>query len=58
MKKQKMKYILSFILYFVGFTMYAIFLHKVNEINEQAWIYSILSSLGVVLFCISGELRR
>lgn len=58
MKKQKIKYILSWILYFVGFAIYVIFLNKVNDINEQAWIYSILSSLGAVLFCISGELRR
>ena len=58
MKKQKIEYILSWIIYFIGFIIYLIFLNKVKDINEQAWAYSILSSFGVVLFCISGELRK
>lgn len=60
MKKnsKKVKLIFSVIMYVIGFILYVAFLSKVHNISEEAWIYSFVSSIGVVLFCYSGYLRQ
>lgn len=53
-----MKKIFSIIMYTAGFILYVAFLSKIHNLSEEAWIYSFISSLGVVLFCCSGYLRQ
>lgn len=55
MKKDKIKIVISAVIYIVGFLLFTIFLAKVRDIDNQAWIYSIISSFGVLLFCISND---
>lgn len=55
---RNMKTIFSLIMYAVGFILYVAFLSKIHNVSEEAWIYSFISSFGVVLFCSSGYLRQ
>ena len=57
-KKKNIKYIVGWIMYFVGFIGYVAFLTASKNISEQAWLYTIGASVGVVLFCLSGYLRQ
>lgn len=59
MKRNKnITYILSWILYAIGFIGFVAFLSAVNNISEDAWMYAIGSNVGVALFCLSGYLRQ
>ena len=56
-KKKNKKYIVGWIMYFVGFIGYTAFLIASKNISEQAWLYTIGASVSVVLLCLSGYLR-
>lgn len=58
MSKDIIKCIISTLMYVVGFILFAIFLDKVRNINNQAWLYSIISSFGVFLFCTSRSISK
>ena len=58
MKKNDLKYIISWIIYFVGFIVYVVFMALINEISDEAWLYAIGASIGVLTFTLSGYLRR
>ena len=58
MKKNKIKYILSWIMYAIGFVMYVVFMELLNGISDTAWLYAMGASLGVLLFTLSGYLRQ
>lgn len=58
MKKNKITYILSWILYVIGFIGFVAFLSVVRNVNEEAWIYAIGSNVSVAMFCLSGYLRQ
>lgn len=58
MKKRKFEYILSWVMYFLGFIGYIAFLSAIHNIDETAWLYAIGASTGVFLFTASGYLRR
>lgn len=57
-KKKEVMYILSWILYVIGFIGFVAFLSVVRNVSEDAWIYAIGSNVGVTLFCLSGYLRQ
>lgn len=59
MKRNKnITYILSWILYVIGFIGFVAFLSAVHNVSEDAWMYAIGSNVGVTLFCLSGYLRQ
>ena len=57
-KKRNIKFIASWIMYFVGFIGYIAFLSAAQNISTEAWLYAIGASVGVALFCLSGYLRQ
>ena len=58
MKKDNLKYILSWIMHLIGFIIYVVFLTMAKGISDESWLYAIGASLGVLIFCISGYLRQ
>lgn len=58
MKKNNYKYILSWIMYIIGFVMYAVFMRMANGISNEVWLYALGSSIGVLIFTLSGYLRQ
>ena len=58
MKKNDLKYIISWIMYFVGFVIYLVFLRLAHGISDEAWLYVIGASIGVLIFTLSGYLRQ
>lgn len=58
MSKDTVKCIVSNLVRVVGFILYTIFLAKVYNIDNQAWLYSIISSFGVLMFCVSRTIRE
>ena len=58
MKKDKIKFILSWVLYFIGFIMYVFFMHKVNVISPLAHRYAFLSMIGIILFMVGAFMRE
>lgn len=57
-KKKNIKFIASWIMYFVGFIWYVAFLSATQNISAESWLYTIGASVGVALFCLSGYLRQ
>ena len=57
-KKKNIKFIIGWIMNIIGFIEYVAFLTASKNISEEAWLYTIGASVGVALFCLSGELRR
>ena len=58
MKKNDLKYIISWIMYLVGFVVYVVFMRLANGISDEAWLYAMGASIGVLIFTISGYLRQ
>ena len=58
MKKNDLKYIISWIMYFVGFVVYVVFMRLLNRISDEAWLYAMGASIGVLIFTLSGYLRQ
>ena len=58
MKKNDLKYIISWIMYFVGFVIYVVFMRLANGISDEAWLYAMGTSIGVLIFTFSGYLRQ
>ena len=58
MKKNDLKYIISWIMYFVGFVIYVAFLAIANRISNEAWLYAFGASIGALIFTLSGYLRK
>ena len=58
MKKNDLKYIISWIMYFVGFVIYVVFMRFENGISDEAWLYAMGASIGVLIFTLSGYLRQ
>lgn len=56
--KKNIKYIISWIIYLVGFIGYIVFLSAAHDISTEAWLYAIGASVGVLLFTMSGYLRK
>lgn len=53
-----MKYIISCIMYIIGFVMYISFLIAARNISTEAWGYAIGASFGVLLFTLSRDIRK
>ena len=58
MKKNDLKYIISWIIYLVGFIVYIVFLAMANRISDEAWLYALGASIGAIIFTLSGYLRQ
>ena len=58
MKKNDLKYIISWIMYLVGFVVYVVFMSLANGISDEAWLYAMCASIGVLIFTLSGYLRQ
>ena len=58
MKKNDLKYIISWIMYFVGFVIYVVFMRLANGISDEAWLYAMGASIGVLIFTFSRYLRQ
>ena len=58
MKKNDLKHIISWIMYFVGFVIYVVFMRFANGISDEAWLYAMGASIGVLIFTLSGYLRQ
>lgn len=58
MKKNDLKYIISWIMYLVGFILYVVFMSLANGISDAAWLYAMGASVGVLISTISGYLRQ
>lgn len=58
MKKNDLKYVISWIMYFVGFILYVVFTRLANRISDEAWLYAMGASIGVLIFTLSGYLRK
>ena len=58
MKKNDLKHIISWIMYFVGFILYVVFMSLANGISDEAWLYAMGASIGVLIFTLSGYLRQ
>ena len=58
MKKNDLKYIISWIMYFVGFVIYVVFMRFANGISDETWLYAMGASIGVLIFTLSGYLRQ
>ena len=58
MKKNDLKYIISWITYIVGFILYVVFLAMANRISDEAWLYAFGASIGALIFTLSGYLRQ
>lgn len=55
---RKSKNIISWIMYGIGFMMYVIFLSMNDSISSEAWWNTVGASFGVLLFCMSDNLRN
>lgn len=58
MNKDNLKTVLSWIMYLVGFVVFVAFMDLANGIGNEAWIYAIGASVGVLIFTLSGYLRK
>ena len=58
MKKNDLKHIISWIMYLVGFVVYFVFMRLANGISDEAWLYAMGASIGVLIFTLSGYLRQ
>ena len=58
MKKNDLKHIISWIMYLVGFVVYVVFMGFANGISDEAWLYAMGASIGVLIFTLSGYLRQ
>ena len=58
MKKNDLKYIISWIIYLIGFIVYVVFLAMANRISDEAWLYALGASIGASIFTLSGYLRQ
>lgn len=58
MNKNNYKYILSWIIYLIGFVMFVVFLSLANRIGDEAWLYAMGASIGALIFALSGYLRQ
>lgn len=58
MKKNDLKYIISWIMYIVGLILYVVFLAMANRISDEAWLYAFGASIGTLIFTIGGYLRQ
>lgn len=56
-KKEKVKFVVSWIMYIVGFIMWCVFLAMNNNISTEAWLNTIGAGVGVLLFSLSGTVR-
>ena len=45
-------------MYFVGFILYVVFISLANGISDEAWLYAIGASIGVLISTLSGYLRQ
>ena len=57
-KKEKVKFVVSWIMYIVGFIMWCVFLYMNNNISTEAWLNTIGAGAGVLLFCLSETVRE
>lgn len=57
MKNSNLKYILSWIMYCAGIIMYIIFLALADGISDEAWLYALGASIGVVLYTLGALLK-
>lgn len=53
-----MNYIISWIMYFVGFVIYIVFISLANGISDEAWLYALGASIGVLIITLSEYLRQ
>ena len=58
MKKNDLKYIISWIMYLVGFVVYVVFMRLANGISDEAYLYAFGASIGALIFTLSGYLRK
>lgn len=58
MKKNDLKYIISWIMYLIGFIIYVVFLVMANRISDEAWLYAFGASIGTLIFTLSRFLRQ
>lgn len=58
MNKDVLKHVLSWIMYVVGFILYVVFMRLANGISDEAWLYAMGASIGVLIFTLSGYLRK
>ena len=58
MKKNDLKYIISWIMYLVGFILYVVFMRLANGISDEAWLYAMGASIGISILALSGYLRK
>ena len=58
MDKDIFKHVLSWIMYVVGFIVYVVFMRLENGISDEAWLYAMGASIGVLIFTLSGYLRQ
>ena len=45
-------------MYVVGFIVYVVFMRLANGISNEAWLYAMGASIGVLIFTLSGYLRK
>lgn len=58
MKKNNLKYIIGWIMCFVGFIVYLVFIKLANGISDEAWLYAMGASIGISILALSGYLRK
>lgn len=59
MKKSNFNIIVAAILYVVGFVGWVVFLSLLkNQYDTTAWLYGIGAGFGVLLFCISNDIKK
>ena len=58
MKKNDLKKIIGWIMYFVGFVVYLVFMRLANGISNEAWLYAMGASIGISILALSGYLRK
>ena len=58
MKKNDLKYIICWIMYFVSFVVYLVFMKLANGISNEAWLYAMGASIGISILALSGYLRK
>lgn len=57
MKKNNYKYIFSWIMYFTGIVVLVVSLTLAGRISDEAYLYTLGASIGVLFFVSSGYLR-
>ena len=58
MKKNDLKKIIGWIMYFVGFVVYLVFMKLAIGISNEAWLYAMGASIGISILALSGYLRK